>query len=76
MRKLEQTWSSAAARTTFENYVRFEIGDWYTTPVLVSAGRNEVLDLTFVNAARNFPDMSPTSNLANDNLYSLDIVAP
>ncbi|GEM_PF-4567730 len=64
------TWYSSANRAVFENAVQFKIGNWYTTPSLVSAGRDYVLDLTF-------PDMSEiTTTGTKDNLYSFNIVAP
>lgn len=79
-------------KTTFENEVRFEIGvgDRYTTPVLVSAGNDNLLGLELKNSTRGFADMfifpilpSPpgdrdSNNIvdAKDNLYSFDIVAP
>lgn len=79
--KMLQTWVTSndlapqfalvSNRTGFENIIQYPIGNppAFTTPVFVSAGRDEVLDL-------NFFDMLPTSPKADDNLYSFAIVPP
>ncbi len=67
-------------RTAFENIIGYEIAfsspPPFTAPVIVSAGKDSVLDLTFQNATRGFPDMSPISPKANNNIYSFNVIAP
>lgn len=91
LKTLKQPWvANPDNKTIFEDAVKFKIDDWFTTPVIVSAGNDNLLGLEFKNSTRGFPDMfilpilpSPPGDLdvnkiedAKDNLYSFDIVAP
>ncbi len=70
-------WISVTNKKTFEDRVLFDVTGDYFTPTIVSAGPDNVLDVTFANG-RGFPDMAEV--VANtgwkDNRYSFDIVAP
>lgn len=68
---LKRPWNTNPInyKTMFENATLFTIGDWYSTPTIVSAGADNIMALSS-------PDMSPLTGNAKDNLYSFDIVAP
>jgi len=88
LNKLQQTVVQWPDRTNAEDALRCEFGVGYTTPVIVSAGADNLMGLEFKNATRGFPDMAILPLLAGgdldnnnvfdakDNLYSFDIVAP